>query len=189
MGRHAFPVYKTYEMNECYILRGDISCKITNTQVALTVVMMSWSFLYFGLYLFYLLGAVGKLKTLPRQDHKMANLSVRLQACPPCSSCYRHCHLNMHACAWHHSVRHYHVSLSDVYIFDNVQPVGAAACAATGGCILHARYPSALVCTHQLLSLLHVHLVRPASAAGTLLSVRHWWSPHAFVVLEKFLQF
>ncbi|BDA51093.1 hypothetical protein COCOBI_17-3130 [Coccomyxa sp. Obi] len=76
---HLNPAYQIYKRDECVILNGDVRCKNPNTQVALSVVMMSWSFLYFGLYLFYLLDAVSKLKTLPRQDHKMVNLSLRVR--------------------------------------------------------------------------------------------------------------
>ncbi|CAL8466201.1 g5737 [Coccomyxa elongata] len=39
---HAFPVYKIYKMNECYILRGDISCKITNTQLRVRLLVVAF---------------------------------------------------------------------------------------------------------------------------------------------------
>lgn len=48
--------------------------------MALTVLNMSWAYVYFALYFLYLMQAVYKLRTLPRQDHKMSNLMVRLQA-------------------------------------------------------------------------------------------------------------
>ncbi len=92
------PAYDTYEMNECYILKGHTRCQIPDTQVALTVVMMSWSYIYFGLYLYYLVDAIRKLRRLPRQDNKMANLSVRLQACPLCSAIGNMAMSLRHAC-------------------------------------------------------------------------------------------
>jgi hypothetical protein len=58
----------------------------TNTQahviLVLTVLTMVWAFVYFGLYFFYLSRSVYKLRSLPRQDHKLAHLMVNLQARP-----------------------------------------------------------------------------------------------------------
>lgn len=68
----------------CRTHRDRIVC--TNTQahviLALTVLMMVWAFVYFGLYFFYLSRSVYKLRNLPRQDHKLAHLMVNLQARP-----------------------------------------------------------------------------------------------------------
>ena len=98
VSRHTMSAYDTYEMNECYILKGHTRCQIPDTQVALTVVMISWSYIYFGLYLYYLVDAIRKLRRLPRQDNKMANLSVRLQACPLCSAIGNMAMSLRHAC-------------------------------------------------------------------------------------------
>lgn len=55
-------------------------CTYGSTQVALSVLTMTWAFVYFALYFFYLMQSIYTLRKLPRQEHKMSHLMVRLQA-------------------------------------------------------------------------------------------------------------
>ena len=66
----------------CRVHSEVIQCITDHTHLVLTILTMVWAFLYFGLYIFYLMRSVYKLRSLPRQDHKLAHLMVSLQASP-----------------------------------------------------------------------------------------------------------
>ena len=77
----------------------------------ITVLNMSWAYVYFALYLFYMMQSVHKLRPLPRQEHKMSNLMVRLQARSLAYPNYSHAlrnymspkgyHFELAMCFWH----------------------------------------------------------------------------------------
>jgi len=66
---------------DCHKYRG-YDCSIDGVQLALSVVTMAFAYLYFALFFLYLIQSIIKLRSLPRHDHKMSHLSVRLQASP-----------------------------------------------------------------------------------------------------------
>ena len=70
--------------DDCRAHRDRFMCQDSLDRVVfvLTLLTMSWAFVYFGLYFVYLGRSVYKLRSLARQDHKLANLMVKLQACP-----------------------------------------------------------------------------------------------------------
>lgn len=55
------------------------SCQVNTTQYALSIASMVPAYIYFVAYFWHLARAMQKLQSLPRQDFKMANLSVRMQ--------------------------------------------------------------------------------------------------------------
>ncbi|EIE21255.1 alpha/beta-hydrolase [Coccomyxa subellipsoidea C-169] len=80
VGRRSTSAYQFAMLAEdCMVHRNLIQCRINNVQVALTVLNMSWAYVYFALYFLYLMQSVYKLRTLPRQDHKMSNLMLRVR--------------------------------------------------------------------------------------------------------------
>jgi hypothetical protein len=71
--------YERVKAGECH--GHDFDCTISNVQLALTILNMFPAYIYFVLYFWHIWRSMDKLKKLPRQDFKMANLSVRMQVC------------------------------------------------------------------------------------------------------------
>lgn len=67
---------------DCHKYRG-YNCSISGVQLTLSVLAMVFAYIYFALFFLYLIQSMIKLRSLPRHDHKMSHLSVRLQASAP----------------------------------------------------------------------------------------------------------
>ena len=70
-------------LEDCRFHRERIRCPTASLQLGMTVLWMVWAFVYFAMYFFYISRAVYTLRRLPRQEHKLAHLTVNLQACAP----------------------------------------------------------------------------------------------------------
>ncbi|CAL8466200.1 g5736 [Coccomyxa elongata] len=64
---------------QCRSHELEFRCNFGGTQVALSVLTMTWAFVYFILYFFYLMQSIYTLRKLPRQDHKMSHLMLRIR--------------------------------------------------------------------------------------------------------------
>ena len=76
----------------CHPRHAVAACALDHAEVALTVLLMACAYIYFALYFYYLAQALLKLKDLPRQDHKITSLQIRLQVryrCLPSPMCTR----------------------------------------------------------------------------------------------------
>ena len=54
------------------------------------MLLMACAYIYFALYFYHLIQALLKLKDLPRQDNKMAQLQIRLQVRPAMVSAHKY---------------------------------------------------------------------------------------------------
>ena len=74
----------TQQTLTCHPHYAAAACALDRAETALTVLLMACAYIYFALYFYYLAQALLKLKDLPRQDHKITSLQIRLQARPEC---------------------------------------------------------------------------------------------------------
>ena len=68
----------------CHLRHAVGACALDHAEVALTVLLMACAYIYFALYFYHLAQALLKLKDLPRQDHKITSLQIRLQVRSEC---------------------------------------------------------------------------------------------------------
>ncbi|BDA51092.1 probable phospholipase A1-Igamma1, chloroplastic at C-terminar half [Coccomyxa sp. Obi] len=64
---------------QCRAHELEFRCNYGGTQVALSILTMTWAFVYFALYFFYLMQSIYTLRKLPRQEHKMSHLQLRVR--------------------------------------------------------------------------------------------------------------